>query len=66
MQIIGGGGPPVPPLFLRPWHLHITNIMHFDTSYSTLLNKRFAQVIKINLCVSTLYRYDISDEKKPS
>ena len=37
--------------------------MHICTSYSTLLNKSFAQVIKINLYVSKLYRYEISEQK---
>ena len=39
-------------------------MIHMETSYSTLLNKSFAQVSEINLCVGKLYRYEISDEKK--
>ena len=38
--------------------------MHIEKSYSTLLNKCFAHVIKINLYVSKLFHYEISDEKK--
>ena len=46
--------------------LHITNIIPIETSYSTLPNKSFAQVIKMNLYVSKLFRNEISDEKRPS
>ena len=46
--------------------LHITNIIPIETSYSTLPNKSFAQVIKMNLYVSKLFRHEISDEKRPS
>ena len=47
-------------------HLHITNIIRIETSYSRLLNKSFAQVVQINLYVSKLFHYEISDEKKDS
>ena len=46
--------------------LHITNIIPIETSYSTLPNKSFAQVIKMNLYVSKLFRHEISDEKRLS
>ena len=39
-------------------------MIHVETSYSTLLNKSFAQASKINLYVGKLYSYEIPDEKK--
>ena len=39
-------------------------MIHIETSYSTLLNKSFAQASKINLYMGKLYRYEIPDEKK--
>ena len=46
--------------------LQITNIIPIETSYSTLPNKSFAQVIKMNLYVSKLFCHEISDEKRLS
>ena len=45
---------------------HIFHLGPIETSYSTLLSKSFAQVIKMNLYVSKLFRHEISDEKRPS
>ena len=53
-------------LFRIAFILHITNIIPIETSYSTLPNKSFAQVIKMNLYVSKLFRHEISDEKRLS